>query len=97
SKQPRVLHGDYRLISEDGDKFDLLIGKWAYLVAAKRKGANRLPVAQKRHSKDRPVPEPLLIVHRVGFWMAQHVGYLTCFALPCAPPGRAAAARPLRL
>jgi hypothetical protein len=53
--------------SEDGDQFDLLIGKWAYLVAAKRKGANRLPVAQKRHSKDRPVPERLLIVHRVVF------------------------------
>jgi hypothetical protein len=54
-------------VSEDGDQFDLLIGKWAYFVAEKRKGANRLPVAQKRHSKDRPVPEHLLIVHRMVF------------------------------
>ena len=45
----------------------LLFVKWAHLNAGERKNANRRPVAQERHSKDRPVPECLLILGRVVF------------------------------
>ena len=41
-EQPRVLDGDDGLIGEIRHEFDLLLGKWAHLLAVSREDANRV-------------------------------------------------------
>jgi hypothetical protein len=42
-KQTCILDGDHSLIGEGRGQLDLLIGKWAYLIAKEREDANRRP------------------------------------------------------
>ena len=66
-EQPSVLDRNDRLVGEGGDQLYLLVGKGAHLVAGERKDANHRPVAQKRHAKDRPVSECLLMIGHMVF------------------------------
>jgi hypothetical protein len=92
-EQPRVLDGNHRLVGKGGDQLYLLVSKRVHRIAVDQKDADHRPVAQERHSEDRPDPECPLIVGRLVFGISKHVSNMNRFALRCDAPGHAAAAR----
>ena len=63
-EQPHILDGDHRLVGEDGEQLDLLLGERPHFKTANDEGANSLLLAQQWHCKYGPVTEPFC--HRLA-------------------------------
>ena len=52
-EQPNILDGDYCLISEGRDQFDLLFGEWSNHGAGHHQNADRHSLTQQRDAEHR--------------------------------------------
>src|SRR5262245_23598738 len=80
-KQPHVLDGDYRLVGEGFDQFDLLISKWPHDSAVQVEHADRDRLAQERHSEQCAKADSLLSFNQGVFRIGYNIDDLNRLAL----------------